>query len=200
MQRIDQRRRASVAAAMLTVALALAATEGIAQSDKQPNLFKGAIQNREDPVKISAASLEVRDKQKKATFSGNVHVVQGDVELHCNVLVVHYESEMGKGGPKVQAAGAGNQQIRRMEAVGSVEVIQKEQRAKGDRAEFDMHKKTVMLTGNVVVSRGDDVLRGHALFVDLASGVSRMDSGGGRVEGIIKTTPGQQQPKPGRPN
>ena len=31
-----------------------------------------------EPVSIEAASLEVRDKDRVATFSGNVRVVQGD--------------------------------------------------------------------------------------------------------------------------
>jgi lipopolysaccharide export system protein LptA len=201
------------AAAVLVVALTFGVTEGIAQSDKQSPIFKGLAQNRNEPVKIAADSLEVRDKDKKATFSGNVHVVQGDVELRCNTLIVYYESEAAKGGskaPKAQPGGptsqsaAGNQQIRRMEAIGSVQVMQKEQRATGDRAEFDMRKNSVTLSGNVVVSRGDDVLRGHLLYVDLTSGVSKMESGGGRVEGIIKPSPGQNPiqvpPKQGRPN
>ena len=41
-----------------------------------------------------------------------------------------------------------------------------------------------MLTGNVVVTRGQDVLRSQRLVVDLTSGVSRMDQG--RVEGLFQ--------------
>ena len=41
------------------------------------------------------------------------------------------------------------------------------------------------LTGNVVVTRGADILRGHRLMVDLTSGVSKMDQG--RVEGLFQT-------------
>ena len=37
-----------------------------------PNALQGFSQNRDQPVKIEAASLEVRDKDKVATFSGNV--------------------------------------------------------------------------------------------------------------------------------
>ena len=48
---------------------------------------------------------------------------------------------------------------------------------------FDMKLNTVTLNGNVVVTRGQDVLRGQKLVVDLTSGVSRME--GGRVEGLF---------------
>jgi lipopolysaccharide export system protein LptA len=37
-------------------------------------------------VQIEAASLEVRDKDKVATFSGNVHVIQGDTDLRTKKL------------------------------------------------------------------------------------------------------------------
>jgi hypothetical protein len=45
----------------------------------------------------------------------------------------------------------------------------------------------VTLLGNVVVTRGTDILRGQRLTVDLTSGVSKMD--GGRVDGIFQAGP-----------
>jgi lipopolysaccharide export system protein LptA len=82
-----------------------------------------------------------------------------------------------------------------MEAKGNVVVTQKEQRAVGDRAEFDMRSNTVTMIGNVVVTKGDDVLRGQRMVVDLTTGVSRVESGGGRVEGIFQS---KSAPKPGK--
>jgi len=38
------------------------------------------------------ATLEVRDKDKTATFSGNVRVTQGDTGLRCKLLQVFYGS------------------------------------------------------------------------------------------------------------
>jgi lipopolysaccharide export system protein LptA len=46
-----------------------------------------------------------------------------------------------------------------------------------------MRENTVTLVGNVVVTRGNDILRGNRLVVDLTTGVSRMD--GGRVERLF---------------
>jgi len=43
----------------------------------------------------------------------------------------------------------------------------------------------VTLVGNVVVTRGANVLRGQRLVVDLTSGVSKMD--GGRIDGIFQS-------------
>jgi lipopolysaccharide export system protein LptA len=114
--------------------------------------------------------------------------------------VIHYEGDLGKTAPKGEEGQSANgQKISRMLANGSVTISQKEQRAAGDQGDFDMRKNTLVLTGNVVVTRGDDVLRGQSLFVDLTTGVSKMDSGGGRVEGMFKANQGSQQ-KPGRTN
>ena len=58
----------------------LAGGEAGAQSAVQgvPNAMQGFSQNRDQPIQIEAASLEMRDKKKEATFAGNVKVVQGD--------------------------------------------------------------------------------------------------------------------------
>src|ERR1700677_3739263 len=68
--------------------------DAVAQSAVQgvPNAMQGFSQNRDQPIQIEAASLEMRDKKKKATFSGNVKVVQGDTTMTSKVLVVFYES------------------------------------------------------------------------------------------------------------
>ena len=139
-----------------------------------------------------------------ATFSGDVHVIQGETEVRCNTLVVFYDDDSKDGKDKSSSKkapapeGGRNQQIRRMEAKGNVIVTQKEQRAVGDRADFDMRTNTVTLIGNVVVTKGDDVLRGQRMVVDLTTGVSRVESGGGRVEGMFQS---KSQPKsPGKQN
>ena len=150
--------------------------------------------NRDEPVKIRAAALELREKDKMATFTGDVYVLQGDTEMHCKQLVVFYEEETATQNVKTVKAAepgpGGDRQIRRIEAKGNVLVVQKDQNATGDAATFNMRENTVTLVGNVVVTRGTDILRGQRLVVDLTSGVSKMDQG--RVEGLFKS--GSQSP------
>src|SRR5215467_11980767 len=87
--------RRSAAAIALTIG---AATIVHAQSTMSgvPNAMQGFSQNRDQPIKIEAASLEMRDKKKEATFSGNVKVVQGDTTMTSKTLVVFYESSSGQ--------------------------------------------------------------------------------------------------------
>jgi lipopolysaccharide export system protein LptA len=171
-----------------------------------PNALQGFSQNRDKPVHIEAATLEVRDKDKVATFSGNVRVTQGDTGLRCKSLLVFYEQGGDAGADKsktMQAAtpGPGGQQsIKRLEAHGGVVVTQKEQTATGETGIFDMATNTVTLTGNVMMTQGQNVLRGDRLVVDLTSGVSRVESGKngtGRVQGLFNPGGGTPDLKSG---
>jgi lipopolysaccharide export system protein LptA len=157
-----------------------------AASSGPPNALQGFSQNRDKPLKITSVSLEVRDKDKVATFSGDVHLVQGDTTLRSKTLMVFYDDEADKDkaeAPKPKpapAAGAAepmSQQIRRVEAKGGVLVTQKDQTATGESGIFDMQANTVTLLGNVVISQGQNVVRGDRLTVDLTSGVSRVECG-----------------------
>jgi lipopolysaccharide export system protein LptA len=201
-RRTQARRRIFTAAAAALLGV-LAATDAPAQKNPGPqnqglpNALQGFSQNRDQPVKIQSDGLVVRDKDKMATFTGNVHVTQGDTEMRSKVLVVYY-LDSSKPGPapattmKTAQPGAPpgsgeQQQIKRIEATGGVLVTQKDQNAAGDNGTFDMQSNTVTLNGNVVVTRGKDVVRGQRLVVDLNTGVSRID--GGRVDALFGSPP-----------
>ena len=178
--------RGLVAVTAIVVASAVCAPDATAQKNPgPPNALQGFSQNRNEPVKIRAASLEVREKDKVATFTGDVYVLQGDTEMRCKVLVVSYEAETGTRTADAAAPPGGDRQIRLIEAKDDVVVVQKDQRATGDAATFNMRENTVTLVGNVVVTRGSNVLRGQRLVVDLTSGVSKMD--GGRIDSIFQS-------------
>ena len=167
-----------------------------------PNALQGFQQNRGQPVKIEAARLEVRDKDKVATFTGNVKVVQGDTVMRCKSLIVFYEQQgQAAGAPAMKAATpgpGGSSQISRLEATGGVTVNQKEQTATGDKALFDMKANTVTLQGNVVVSQGQNVMRGDRLVVNLTSGVSQVYAGqSSPVKVLIQQGGGSSDGKPG---
>jgi lipopolysaccharide export system protein LptA len=202
------RRVFAVAAALTAAAPVVAQTPHPAA----PSPFQGVTQgqSQDQPVQIEAATLEVHDKNKEATFSGNVQVVQGETTMKCQSLVVFYGQEVGIGadGAPVPAAakatpGApqGAQNIRRIEARGGVTVITKDQNASGDLGIYDLRTKTITLSGNVVVSQGQNVIHGQRVVVDTATGNARVESasspgssgtgGPGRVRALIQ--PGKSQ-------
>src|ERR1700723_1160520 len=193
-----------------TVAFALALLgcgEAVAQSSAQgvPNAMQGFSQNRDQPIQIEAASLEMRDKKKEATFSGNVKVVQGDTTMTSKILVVFYESATAPaaapaGNTKAAAKAApapiqsatpgpgGSSQIRRLEAKGNVVVTQKDQVVTGENAVFDTKTNLVTMVGGVILTQGKNVLRGDRLLVDMTTGVSRVESDNGKVQGLFQSS------------
>jgi lipopolysaccharide export system protein LptA len=181
--------RRTLSAAALAVLITAGTPDARAQANSgPPNALQGFSQNRDKPVQIEAATLEVRDRDKVATFSGNVHVTQGDTNMRCRTLMVYYDQEAGVTGSlkAAQPGPGGKQQIRRLEAKGDVVVTQKDQKATGDTGIFDMKTNTVTLIGNVLMTQGQNVLRGDKLVVDLTSGVSRVESGkSGMVKGLL---------------
>ena len=188
--------------ALLAAACAAAVWTGALAQSSPPNALQGFSQNRDQPVKIDAATLEVRDKDKVATFAGNVHLVQGDTTMRCRTLVVFYDQNAAPGTMKsaAPATPGGSQSIKRLEAKGDVLVIQKDQRATGDNGVFDMKSNTVTLRGNVVISQAKNVVKGDRLIVDLTTGVSRVECDKPikcRVSASIDTNSGKSDAKPG---
>jgi lipopolysaccharide export system protein LptA len=202
-----------------------------------PNAMQGFSQNRDQPIQIESATLEMRDKKKEATFSGNVKVIQGDTTMTSKTLVVFYDSAPAPAAaPAVNSKAAakaaptqsaptqsapmqsampgpgGSSSIRRLEAKGNVVVTQKDQVVTGETAVFETKTNLITMLGGVVLTQGKNVLRGDRLMVDMTTGVSRVESDSGRVQGLFQSSgqgggpvlPGGPSPAatpgPGAPN
>ncbi len=163
---------------MIGVALVPPLSAPVVAQNGPPNALQGFSQNRDQPVRIDAASLEVRDKDKVATFAGNVRLVQGDTTLRSKTLVVFYEQDATPVGMKTEipsTSGDGAKSIKRLEAKGGVIVTQRDQTATGDNGVFDIKANTVTLLGHGVISQGQNVAKGDRLVVNLTTGVSRVE-------------------------
>src|SRR5215475_9192506 len=93
-RRFANRSRAGrvIAASLLLASMSALEVHAQGAVSGVPNAMQGFTQNRDQPIQIEAATLEMRDKKKEATFSGNVKVVQGDTTMTSKTLVVFYES------------------------------------------------------------------------------------------------------------
>ena len=180
----------SLAAAALARSRQLASGDALAQGAMTgvPNAMQGFSQNRDQPIQIEAASLEMRDKKKEATFSGNVKVVQGDTTMTSNSLVVFYDSGLRAGhaaaryaegdrnpgrcsrrppGPAAVRRSAGwKPGLRRGHAEGSG-------RDRRDRDLRPARPTSSPWQGGVVLTKCKNVLNGDRLKVDMTTGVSR---------------------------
>src|ERR1700723_621638 len=101
-------RRIAFGVSAAAMALAMVTGRAGAQSAVTgvPNAMQGFSQNRDQPIQIESATLEMRDKKKEATFSGNVKVIQGDTTMTSKTLVVFYDSNSPPPGGAAPATGA----------------------------------------------------------------------------------------------
>jgi lipopolysaccharide export system protein LptA len=179
--------------------VALHAGLAMAQAKKQANPFQGFSSDNGKPVDIKSDELEVHQNEQMAIFIGNVVATQGDSVLRTPRLVVYYDNandqnaagnNAGSGGGTTAASpanakapadnsGAPGQtsSIRRLEASNGVVVTAQDQKATGSEGIFDMKSNTAVLTGDVLLTQGANVIRGKKLTVDLTTGVARVGGG-----------------------
>ena len=132
------------------------------------------------PIEINADALEVQQEKKLAVFRGNVDAKQGDLRLTADEIKVWYRDRDSGGGSDIQGA------IIRIVADGNVLVSTPTETAKGRRGEYDVTQKQITLTGDVVLTRGNNVIRGEQLVLDLANGRSEIKGGTKqRVKGVF---------------
>lgn len=144
------------------------------------------------PIEISADSLEVRQQEQTAVFSGTVDARQGQVRMQADRLIVSYDANS----EGADDAGA----IRNVRAEGNVFISSAQETAQGDWAEYDVLAGSVVMGDDVALTQGPkNVLVGGSLYIDLNTGFAKLDggaasgvaSGSGRVEAIF--TPPQRQ-------
>jgi lipopolysaccharide export system protein LptA len=136
------------------------------------------------PINISSDSFQADLTGKSGTWTGNVVVVQGDVKMRSNSVRV---STVNGKADKVYADG------------NVVVDSPTSGTATGDKGVYSVGPRTVLMTGNVVLKKGKDVLRGAELTVNLVTGKAILGGGAkapgtstgapaGRVQGVFTPT------------
>jgi lipopolysaccharide export system protein LptA len=168
--------------ATAAVAAALAAGAAVAQDGFGPSALRG--HDTRAPIDINAARIEVRDRDRQAIFSGDVRVDQGNMTLNAASIRVYYER-----------AGGGNLAITRLDADGGVRLTSPSERASARTGIYDVETRQLTFVGNVVLNRGESVLRGDRLVINLDNGRSTLDGSasasgeGARVTGRFVVPP-----------
>jgi lipopolysaccharide export system protein LptA len=174
--------RAAAALARSTLAAVLAF--GAAQA-----AFAQIAPSSRGPVDVTADQLEVKNGQCLASWRGDAEALQDTSRLRADVLNI-YNKVVAK-----PSADGGNGQgcgiLDRMEADGSVYYVTPTQVVKGDHALYTADTKTIVVTGDVVATRGQDVIAGRRLVINTDTGQATMISDvtgrgkPGRVRGVF---------------
>ena len=164
-------------------AILLACTlTGAAHAQGTEVAMSGLKRDPNAPVEVTADQLQVDQKAGTAVFSGNVLVVQGTMRLAAAEIQVIYARS-------ADGTEADTSKIDHMVATGGVTMTTDTEAAKSAEATYAPDSGEVVMTGDVVLTQGDNTMAGQKLTVDLDTGTGHMD---GRVRTVIQ--PSQKDP------
>ncbi len=124
------------------------------------------------PITIKSDELKADKKDKTAVFTGHVVARQDDVTIYADKLVIYY----------------GNQEndVDKIEAIGSVRILQTNRVGTGGHAVYENREGKVTLTGNPKVTQDKDSLSGKIIVYYLDEERSEVTGGPAtRVEAVI---------------
>ena len=142
------------------------------------------------PVEITSRQGEYLQKEGRGVYTGNVIATQGDSQITTDKLTVLCARD-----PSAGEDGANSCDMDKLIAEGNVYYIAPDARIRGDRAEYDLSTDTITITGDVILSRGDDgVVRGTTVKYSIGDGRTVITAGQSRVTTVFNTAKKPAQP------
>ena len=154
--------------AMYWAALAACLVLPVAPADAQ-------IGDSSQPLDIEADHVDVYDAERRIVWTGNVNALQGTSSIRADRIEVFFDGE-GNGTGDGMAGGWGD--INRIVASDNVFYITPSQRARGNRGVYLLAEETVTLTGDVVITQGDNVITTTRFVNNLTTGNSNFGEAG----------------------
>ena len=142
------------------IALALAALPGV-----------GGTQSFQGGQPIMWGADEVSRTPTTLSLRGRAELTQGDNRIRAD---------------RVEAA-VSDGTLTRVEATGAVYFVTPEQTIRGDRAVYTPANDTIVLSGDVILTQGENVMTGGRLTYNTRTEAAEMDGAGrgGRVQGVF---------------
>lgn len=158
----------ALTAAWLCLAITMA-LPALALAQGATVAFGGLQHDSSLPVEIAADALEIDQATGKAVFRGNVVVGQGEMKLSAARVEVEYAS-----------GGSATGEVQRLHATGGVTLVSGAEAAEAQEAVYSIGSSQIVMTGDVLLTQGQNALSGQKLTVNL-------DGGTGVMEGRVRT-------------
>lgn len=133
-------------------------------------------------IVVKADSLEIDNKKKIVTFSGNVDAKRDIFTMYCEKMDLHYvDRQSGASSEKTQF------EVEKIIASGNVKIIRTGGgSATADKAIYYQAEEKVVLTGNPVVKQGRDSVEGSRITLYLKDNRSVVEgSENRRVKAVL---------------
>jgi lipopolysaccharide export system protein LptA len=158
---------------LLTLCVSFAAVSGtsLAAQDSGTSIAFGDRQQDTDaPIDVTSAQLAIDENANTALFTGDVVVVQDAMTLYAPWVKVYYlEDQSG---------------ISHMHAKDGVTLIQGDEAAEGETADYDLQKDQIVMNGDVLVTQKLSAIAADKMTIKLEDGTALMT---GRVKTLLRT-------------
>ncbi len=135
------------------------------------------------PITAGADDVDAIESERVVIWRGRVDAMQGENRLRTDELRIYYEAA------RPGSDSAMGNDVERIEADGNVFYVTPTQVARGDRAVWTSASETLVITGDVILTQGMNVLHGSSLTIWVATGRAVMEGApteeGRRVRGVF---------------
>ncbi|MFT4090133.1 MAG: LptA/OstA family protein [Asticcacaulis sp.] len=165
--------------ALVTALLLTGAAAGVPHAFAQ--LAGGGTGNSGGPIMYSADNMQADNTSHTVDLSGRVQLLQENASLQADHVKIVYS----------QAANSDKwDQISRIEATGKIYYVIDDQVMRGNKAVYTQSNDTMVVTGDVVLKQGQNVLTGERLTYVVGAKKSTIDGAPagqsrGRVRGVF---------------
>jgi lipopolysaccharide export system protein LptA len=126
------------------------------------------------------------------SFQGDKPIMWGadNVTRTTTSLSLQGRAELTQGDNRIRAdrveGAISSGTLNRVEATGNVYFVTPAQTIRGDRAVYTPANDTIILTGDVILTQGENVMTGGRLVYNTRTEAAQMEGGsGGRVQGVF---------------
>ncbi|MGB7319408.1 MAG: LptA/OstA family protein [Planktotalea sp.] len=132
--------------------------------------FGDREQNTDAPIDVTSAQLAIDENANTALFTGDVVVVQDNMTLYAPWVKVFYlEDQSG---------------ISHMHAKDGVTLIQGEEAAESETADYSLKDDVIIMSGDVLVTQKLSAIAADKMTIQLEDGTALMT---GRVKSLLRT-------------
>lgn len=129
--------------------------------------------NSNAPVDITADELETANNACTSIWRGHAEALQDNARLRADTLTADFDVKGGAAGGAKSGSGCGD--LIRLRADGSVYYVTPSQKVHGDNAVYTAENTTLVVTGDVVATQGQNVLRGTRMVFNTQTGQGHME-------------------------
>ena len=163
--------------------LAMTLAAGAASMTFMAGAAHAQIGQSDAPLEIVSDKSEYLQNEGRGVYTGNVVATQGESKITTDKLTFVCSKTTPAGGGEAQC-----DEIEVLIAEGKVVYLAPDVRHRGDRAQYDFPSDTITITGDVILSRGEDgVVRGTNVVYSIGEGRTIITAGKNRVTSVFNT-------------